>query len=298
MRLRLRREIGLDNAHDVERLSKRLVSRLDLIDAGFDTLLNTGLAQMALRDGERIELVTVDASGAASGIRASIGQIQRTVRAQFANQLQLARTRHLERGSVAKVAVQNQIGQRQYSADALEQRTNLTLDARQFRRAFKAGFGFGGAAFGTTGRAFGGLCGGLGLSERFFLGTAHNLLDSDRKGATLLGADQREGEERQARNALAIQRGKEAIKARSVLAGFGHDGFITSEQIDIVGIEELGTKEQPEQAGPGQCGSEEALDSPIAAALASPAGDAEHGDAPSHSEYGERDVAELADVGH
>src|SRR5215510_5678653 len=60
MRLGVRREIGLDNAHDVERLGKGLVARLDLIDAGFDILVDTRLAQIALRNAERIELVSID----------------------------------------------------------------------------------------------------------------------------------------------------------------------------------------------------------------------------------------------
>jgi len=43
------------------------------------------------------------------------------------------------------------------------------------------------------------------------------------KRAALSGADETEGEKRQARNAFTIQRGKEAVETGGVLAGFGDD---------------------------------------------------------------------------
>ena len=83
-----------------------------------------------------------------------------------------------------------------------------------------------------------------------------------------------------------------------MLAGFGDDRFITGEQIDIVGLEEVGAKEQPEQGRPGQDGGEKALNRAIAAARPGPARDAEHGDATGHGQQGQRDTAELADGRH
>ncbi len=82
-----------------------------------------------------------------------------------------------------------------------------------------------------------------------------------------------------------------------MFAGFGDDGFIASEQIDIVTLEELGAKEQPEQSRPGDDGDEKALHGAIAGAVASPARDAEHGDAPGHGEQGRHDTSELTDGG-
>jgi hypothetical protein len=75
MRLGLGFQVGLDNAHDVERLGKRLMSRLHLIDATFDALLDRRLAQIALRNGARIELVAIDAPRSAPGIHSIVGQI-------------------------------------------------------------------------------------------------------------------------------------------------------------------------------------------------------------------------------
>ena len=131
-----------------------------------------------------------------------------------------------------------------------------------------------------------------------FLGTAQHLLDSNGKRATLLRADEREREEGQTRNALAIETGKEAIKARGVLAGFGDDRFIAGKQIDIISLEQVAAEEQSEEGGPGQRGGKKALDSAIAAARSSPARDAQHGDATGHGQHGQRDMAELANGRH
>jgi hypothetical protein len=83
-----------------------------------------------------------------------------------------------------------------------------------------------------------------------------------------------------------------------VLAGLGDDRFVASEQIEIVTLEEMGAKEEPEEGRPGQDSGEKALDGAIAATLGSPTGDAEHGDTTSHGQQGQRDAAELANRGH
>ena len=182
---------------------------------------------------------------------------------------------HLERGRVAKVTIQHQIGQWEAVADAPQQREDQRLDARQLRREFQSSFGGAGAAFWTARLAFGSRRGGrldvFGLCGRFFLGTAQHLLEGDGKGMPLVDADKCEREERQARNGFAIQTGKEAIQAWGVFAGFGDNRFIPSEQIDISGVQKVGAKEQPKQCGPGQRGGKKALDRPIAAALPCPA---------------------------
>jgi hypothetical protein len=169
------------------------MARLQLIDAGFDTLLDPPLAQKALRNGLRIELVASDALGATPGIRTIIGQIQRTVRAQFANQVQLGLKRQKQRGSVAKVAGEHQIGQREEAANAREQGADLGLDAPQLGGQLKGGFGCAGAAFGTTRLAFDAWLGGFGLRGGLLLSTAHDLLDGERKRAALFGTNEREG---------------------------------------------------------------------------------------------------------
>ena len=83
-----------------------------------------------------------------------------------------------------------------------------------------------------------------------------------------------------------------------VLAGFGDHGFIATQEIDIVTLKEVRPKEEPEQRSPGQGGSEKALDRAIAATLARPAGNTQHGDSSVHHQQGVRDTAELASRRH
>ena len=66
-----------------------------------------------------------------------------------------------------------------------------------------------------------------------------------------------------------------------------------SESPDIISVEEVSPKEDPEQRGPRQNGSEKALDRAIAATVPRPAGNAEHGDTSAHRQHGQRDSAQL-----
>ncbi len=75
MRLGLGGQIGLDEHHHVQRLGKRRVARLQLIDARFDPVVDGRLAQQARRHGTWIDLVTVDAVRPTPGIRAVVGQV-------------------------------------------------------------------------------------------------------------------------------------------------------------------------------------------------------------------------------
>ncbi len=216
--------------------------------------------------------------------------------------MQAALPSHLECIVIAKVTIENQIGQREPGANTGQQRTHLGLDAREFGGEGHGGFGDVGAAFGSTGLAFGScggraFGGGLGACGRAFFWRAQHLFDGDRKRFAVGGADQREGKEGQARHRFAIQTGKEAVEAGRVFARFGHDGFITANEIDMVGAQEMGAKEEPEERGPGKGSMKEPLDGAIAAAVARPAGDAQHGDTAGHGEHGQRDSTELADGG-
>src|SRR5215831_12215395 len=71
-----------------------------------------------------------------------------------------------------------------------------------------------------------------------------------------------------------------------VLAGFRDDDVIASDEVDIRGAVHMLTKEHPKQHRPREDGGEQALDGAIAAACASPAGDAQHRDASSHHQHG------------
>ena len=83
-----------------------------------------------------------------------------------------------------------------------------------------------------------------------------------------------------------------------VFAGLGHDHFITSEEIDIIALEQMRAKEEPEERGPSHNGGKKALDGAIAATIPGPAGDTQHGDAPGHGQHGHGNAVELADRRH
>jgi hypothetical protein len=82
-----------------------------------------------------------------------------------------------------------------------------------------------------------------------------------------------------------------------VLAGFGDDHLIPSEDIDLVGCKEMLAKEQPEDRGPRDGSGKEALDGAIGAAAVSPPGEAQHSDAAGQGQQGQDNVTELAGRG-
>ena len=297
MRRCLGGQIGFDDHHDLQEVGNRFVACVQLLAAGFDSVGDGGLAQRVCGHGARIALVAVDAVRPAPGLWPGIREVHRTIAAQFGNQVELALPGHRERIIIANMAIQHQIGQREQRADTGQQGADHGLDPCQLGGQIDGGFGGGGAPFRSARLPFEGRWGGVGPCCGFFLRGAQDLLDGDGKRAPRFGADQRQGETCQSRHGFAIQTGKEAIQARRVLAGFGDNRFITAEQIDLISAEEMGAKEQPEHTGPGDAGMEQALDGALAAAIARPASNAAHGDAPGHGQHGQRDSAALADGG-
>ena len=145
--------------------------------------------------------------------------------------------------------------------------------------------------FGRPGRRCGSgalrlLGGRFGLAGGLLRVAAHHLLDAHRKRPPFLDAHQGEGEEGQPWHRLAVQAGEEPIEAMGVLAGFGDDDFIASDEVDISRAVHMLTKEHPKQHRPRDDGGEKALDGAIAAAFAGPAGDAQHRDASGHHQQG------------
>ena len=275
--------------------------RFQLIDARFDSVGDGRLRKKALRQCPRIEFVPIDAARPFPGVRAGIGQIHRTIGTQFGDQLELALLGHLERVMIPKVAIQHQIGQRKQRARAHPQGADHGLDAPQLGVQGHGRFGFGETPFRSPRLPlwrWGRSGADLGLRDGFFFGGADDLLNVNGKRPALFGTDQRQAEKRDTGHRFTIQTGKEAIQSRRVLAGFGDHGFITAEQIAIVGVEKVCPKEQPEQRGPRQGGSEEPLDGTVAAPIATPAGDTEHRDTPGQGKHGQRDSAELAERRH
>jgi len=92
---------------------------------------------------------------------------------------------------------------------------------------------------------FGGLSGRFGLAGSLFWVAAYNLLDAHRKRPSFLDTHQGHGEEGEPWHRLTVQAGEEPIEAMGVLAGFRHDDFIASDDIDISWAVHMVTKEHP-----------------------------------------------------
>ena len=129
-------------------------------------------------------------------VRPIVGKVQRTIGTEFGNQLEVACPDHLEGVVVSKVSIQDDIHERNQPGNPRMQRLDHGLDVREFRRQRDRRFGLGGAAFGATRFAFGGLGGGgrhgrFGSRRRLLFGRAQHLLNEERKRATLGRADER-----------------------------------------------------------------------------------------------------------
>src|SRR4029450_3743783 len=89
---------------------------------------------------------------------------------------------------------------------------------------------------------------------------AHHLFDAHRKRPPLLDTDHRPGEKGQPWHGLAVQARKEMIETMRTRAGFGHDDFIASSQVDIIRAIHMLTEEHPKQDCPRNDRGEKALD--------------------------------------
>ena len=79
-----------------------------------------------------------------------------------------------------------------------------------------------------------------------------------------------------------------------VLARFGGHDCIAHQQGDLISTVDMLTKEHPKQHDPRPCLGEKARHSPITAAWARPAGDAQHRHASRHDQQSCHDTAQVA----
>jgi len=71
------------NDHQVERLSKILVQRLDLVDASLDVFINAGFYQVFIREVAIVNLVTILSMWPFAPVRTIVGEVQGGIVAQF-----------------------------------------------------------------------------------------------------------------------------------------------------------------------------------------------------------------------
>jgi hypothetical protein len=190
------------------------------------------------------------APGTSPRIGTSIGKVQRRIVPQLGNEVQAALACHMQGVVVAKVAIQHQVGHREYGGHQLEQGSQHGCDPHMFRG--EGGGCFVGvlAALWPPGTALGSgeflllsVCSGLARS--FLCVAADDLLDAYRKRPPFLDAHEGESEEGKPWHRLTVQAGEEPIEAMGVLAGFRDDDFIARDEVDISRAVHMVTKEHP-----------------------------------------------------
>src|SRR2546426_10167398 len=299
MGLGLRAQVGLDDDDDIQWVHELLVEQLRLVQTGLDVPFHGGLFEVLRWHVGIVHLAAILTPGPSPGIGAGVGEVQGGIAPQLGNEVQIALPRHLHRVVVAKVTIQDEVGQWNHPSNQCQQGVEHAGDAHALWRGRDVGFGFVLAALRTPWTAFSrgwflllGVRFGLGGG---FLGvTTDHLLDAQRKRAPCLGADQRQREKGQARHRLAVQTGEEAIQAIGVFARFGVYDFIARQQVDVIRPVHMLTKEYPKQHCPRERLGEKALDRTITTAWACPAGEAQHGHSSCHPQYSQNDPPELA----
>src|SRR5262249_985529 len=85
----------------------------------------------------------------------------------------------------------------------------------------------------------------FGLSGSLLHVAAHHLLDAQWKRAPGLDTHERQREEGQPGDGLAIQARKEPIQAMRARAGFGDDDVIARDEVDVIGTVQMVPEEDP-----------------------------------------------------
>jgi hypothetical protein len=225
--------------------------------------------------------------------------LRRSITPQLGNEVQVALPRHLQGVVVAKVAIEHEIGHREHSGDQAQQGFHHRFDPHEFWGERAGGLVSVRAAFRTPRatlvvRRFGLLGGRFGLAGGLLGVAAHHLFDAHRKRPPFLDTDQRHGEKGKPWHGLAVQARKETIQTMRTLAGFGHDDFIASSQVDIIRAVHMLTEEHPKQDRPWNDCGEKALDGTIAPTFTGPAGDAQHRHPSRHHQQSHSNPAQLA----
>lgn len=267
-------ELGLDDDHDIERFGKLLIPQLRLVDVGANAVLSGCLPQIAGGNVGVVEFVTVLGMRATTRVSPYVREIEGSIIAQLGNEVQTATPHNLAGVVMTVLAVQSDMLHLNDAGDEFQLLPDHLLQQGQFGGQHHLALvlvltSFRPAAFAWL--AFGLTLFLLCLAGCFIRFTAYHLFDHRGIGATLLAADQRQGQERQPCHWLAIQRREKAVQPIASLARLRHHRLITGQQIDIRWIEQMLAKEQSEHRRPGYGRIKEALHCPIAASFASPA---------------------------
>src|SRR2546426_8246644 len=97
-----------------------------------------------------MHLAAILATGTPSGIGADVGPVQSRVSAEVGDEVQMTLSGHSEGVVVAKVTIQDYVGQRERGSDQVQQRVDHVFDPSQLRGQRGFGLGFVLTALGTS----------------------------------------------------------------------------------------------------------------------------------------------------
>src|SRR4030095_8396296 len=292
-------QVGLGDHDDMQWWRALLVAQLHLVQASLDVPLHARLCERLHWEVVISHLGAILTPQTSPRIRARRGEGRSRSAPRLGNEGQAALACHLQGVVVAKVSIQPQVGHRKYGGTQLAQGSQHGGDLHKFWG--KRGGRLGGvlAALWPPWTALGSgefllLSGRCGVASSFLCVAADALLAAYWKRPPFLDAYQGERAEGKPGDRLTVHAGEEPIEAMGVLAGFRDDDFIARDEVDISRAVHMLTKEHPKQHRPREDGGKPALDGAIAAAFASPAGEAQHRDASRHHQQGKGYPAQLA----
>jgi len=89
------------------------------------------------------------------------------------------------------------------------------------------------------------------------------------------------------------QAGEKVIQTVGLLAGFCHDAFISGQQVGVLTIQKVPTKERPQYLRPGDDRVKETLHRSVAATFFGPSRYPQHGYSACHGDHRNDDPAQL-----
>src|SRR5262249_48977393 len=121
-------QIGLHEDDDIQWLCELLMEQVHLIDTSLHVPFDRGLFEVFHGEGIIVDLVAILAVGSPPGVGTSVGEVERSITPQLRNEVQVGLSCHMERVVVAKVPIEDQVGQWDNPCYQVEQGGNHGVD--------------------------------------------------------------------------------------------------------------------------------------------------------------------------
>src|SRR6476661_37954 len=150
MRLGSCLEVAFEQNDDVQGLAKLLMQHFCLVDVCFDAFFNRYLLEILGWDMAVVNFSAIVAGSSPSSIDTCRAEVERSIGAQFGNQMQPTLAYHLTSRMIAKVTIKRHIAQWNQPCDLVQLLVQHLLDALQFRRQLDRQLVLVPAAFGSS----------------------------------------------------------------------------------------------------------------------------------------------------